>query len=301
MADAAELPWSAEDEYLEEWAAIWGIERADAVAATGTVRLTGTAGTVVDAGTRLRSGTRQEYATDAEAPIGAGGTLDAAVTAVTPGAAANAENGTRLALVSPIAGVEANAAAVGAIAGGENRESHASLRQRYATRLRTPPRGGTSADYRLWALSGHQSVTRAWARPLARGLGTVDVYLMTDDATANGIPANEVVQAVQAYIDARRPVTADVDAIAPVPVPLDVEIRAVVPDTQAVRDAITAEIADLIRRESEPGGTILVSRIREAISTAAGETDHVLVSPVANVVADAANKIAVAGDVTFTS
>ena len=293
------FPWSAEAEYLDEWASIWGIDRAEAVAATGTVRLSGTAATVIAAGTRLRAADRQEYATDAEATVGAAGTVDADVTAVTPGADGNADDAAKLTLVSPVAGVESGAVAAGAIAGGEDRESDASLRQRLVTRLGTTPRGGTAADYVQWATSGHASVTRAWARALARGLGTVNVYLMTDDATDNGIPTGAVVKAVQGYIDNRRPVTADVDVIAPTPVELDVTVRDVTPGTQSVHAAIEAELADLVRRESEPGGTILVSHIREAISVAAGETDHVLVSPLADVTHTAA-QIAVIGEITFT-
>ncbi|RYE88861.1 MAG: baseplate J protein, partial [Oxalobacteraceae bacterium] len=44
------------------------------------------------------------------------------------------------------------------------------------------------------------------------------------------------------------------------------------------------ELRDLLVREAAPGKTLLLSHIREAVSTAAGETDHVLVSPAANVV-----------------
>ena len=72
------------------------------------------------------------------------------------------------------------------------------------------------------------------------------------------------------------------------------------PSTQAVMDAIEAELADLIRRESEPGGTLLVSHIREAISTSQGETDHELTSPVADVTVNA-TQITTLGNVTFTT
>ena len=154
----------------------------------------------------------------------------------------------------------------------------------------------------LVARGAHPDVTRAWvARALARGLGTVDVYVMTDDATANGIPTAAVVAIVQAYIDARRPVTADVDVFAPTAEELDITINNATPSTQAVQDAIEAELGDLIRRESEPGGTILISRIREAISTAQGETDHELTAPVADVAVAASAEISVLGTVTFTT
>ena len=70
--------------------------------------------------------------------------------------------------------------------------------------------------------------------------------------------------------------------------------------TQAVQDAIEAELADLIRREAEPGGTLLVSHIREAISTSAGETDHELTTPLMDVTVQAA-QITTLGTVTFTT
>ena len=110
---------------------------------------------------------------------------------------------------------------------------------------------------------------------------------MTDDATTDGIPNAATVTTVDAYIQARRPVTADVTVAGPVASALNISINNVEPSTQAVMDAIEAELADLIRRESEPGGTLLVSHIREAISTSAGETDHELTSPVADVTVQA--------------
>ena len=94
--------------------------------------------------------------------------------------------------------------------------------------------------------------------------------------------------------------TADVTVAAPAASPIAFTINNVEPSTQAVMDAIEAELADLIRRESEPGGTLLVSHIREAISTAQGETDHELTSPTADVV-ELATEIATLGAVNFTT
>jgi uncharacterized phage protein gp47/JayE len=50
-----------------------------------------------------------------------------------------------------------------------------------------------------------------------------------------------------------------------------------------VQAAVLAELQDLLLREATPGGTLLLSHIRAAISSAAGETDFVLTSPAANV------------------
>jgi len=46
---------------------------------------------------------------------------------------------------------------------------------------------------------------------------------------------------------------------------------------------VTAELADLISRESIPGGTLLLSHQRAAISAAAGETNYTMTAPVADV------------------
>jgi uncharacterized phage protein gp47/JayE len=58
---------------------------------------------------------------------------------------------------------------------------------------------------------------------------------------------------------------------------------ALTPNTQAVKDAVTAELADLHRREAAPGTIFLLSHIKEAISIAAGETNHVLTVPSADI------------------
>jgi uncharacterized phage protein gp47/JayE len=66
-----------------------------------------------------------------------------------------------------------------------------------------------------------------------------------------------------------------------VAVPLNFSIQ-LTPNSASVKAAVEAELRDLLLRESAPGVTLLISHIREAISTAAGETDSVLVSPTTN-------------------
>ena len=80
-------------------------------------------------------------------------------------------------------------------------------------------------------------------------------------------------------------------------VPVDFTLR-VVPDTAAVRAGVLSSLVDLLRRESEPGGTLLLSHIKEAISRVAGETDHVLSAPVADVVLGT-GEFAVMGAITW--
>ena len=51
----------------------------------------------------------------------------------------------------------------------------------------------------------------------------------------------------------------------------------------SVRNAVAAQVRAAIRRDAVPGGTILLSRLHEAISIAEGEEDHVIHSPTVNV------------------
>jgi uncharacterized phage protein gp47/JayE len=130
-----------------------------------------------------------------------------------------------------------------------------------------------------WALAV-PGVTRAWVYPLEMGGGTVSVRFVRDN-DASIIPDAAEVQAVKDYIDARRPVTADLYVVAPTPVTLNFSIH-LTPNSAAVKAAVEAELRDLLLREAAPGVTLLISHIREAVSTAAGETDNVVVSPTAD-------------------
>ncbi len=290
------FPDTADAEHLDRWAAIWGVTRKPPAFAFGTLDFVGQAGAVIPAGSVLAAG-EIEYETDADVTF-VGAIASGAVTALTPGLASNLGAGLTVVFVSPVSGVAASATvAAGGLAGGADAESDAALRARLLDRIRQPPQGGAAHDYAAWAVEV-PDITRAWVYPEELGPGTVTIRVVSDDAPGGLIPAAPKIAEAQAWIDARRPVTAVPTVVAPVAVPLDLSIQ-LSPSTAAVQDAVEAEIADLIRREAVPGGSILLSRLREAISLAAGETDHVLVSPVANV-AHAAGQIAVPGTITWS-
>jgi uncharacterized phage protein gp47/JayE len=221
-----------------------------------------------------------QYTTDAEATI-SGGLAMIAVTAVEGGQAGNAAAASSLSFDTPIAGVSVSATVDAAgLTAGADIEADDDLRARLLARIQTPPHGGAAHDYIAWALEV-AGVTRAWVYPAELGLGTITVRFVRDD-DASPIPDAAEVLAVQAYIDSVRPVTAVVTVAAPIAVPLNFTID-ITPDTAAIRAAIEAELRDLLLREAEPGATILLSHIREAISLATGESDHILTAPAANV------------------
>lgn len=283
--------------YLERWASVWSVRRKAAEFASGNVTFTGTNGSVIPAGTILQRQDGTLFETLASGTIVITSAV-VAVRALEAGAGGNTDAGVVLLLQQPVSGIQVNATvAAGGIASGADPESDDSLRARLLDRIRQPPHGGADFDYRKWALEV-PGVTRAWVAPMEMGAGTVTVRFVRDDDLSI-IPDSPEVAAVQAYIEERRPVTAEVFVVAPIPVELDFTIQ-INPNNATVQAAITAELADLIRREAEPGGTILISHIREAISIAPGEFDHVLVSPTANVT-HGAGEIAVLGTITFST
>ena len=281
--------------WLERWASIWGITRNAATFATGSITFTGANGALIPSGSVLAAYDGVLYATTADATI-ASGTAVASIVAVVAGLRGTRLSGQTFTLQSPVSGVTASATA-GAMTGGVNIETDDSLRSRLLTRIRKPPQGGCSYDYLAWALAV-PGVTRAWVYSLELGPGTVTVRFMMDGSYIDGIPLSGDVATVAAAIAPLRPVTAAVTVVAPVAVPLNFTITGLSPSTAAVQSAVTQELTDLIAREAIPGGTLLLSHIREAISIAAGEVDNVLTSPSANVT-NATGAITTMGTITW--
>lgn len=255
--------------------------------------MTAADGTVIPAGTVLQRIGTGDYRTVTEA-VALGGVASAQVEAEFTGSLGNLPSGVQLQLVSPIAGAQ-GAATVVATSGGADAETDADLLARLQDRVRQPPHGGNRHDYEAWTLAV-PGVTRAWVYRHRQGLGTVGIAFVMD-GRASIIPTPDEVAAVQSYIDERRPVTAEAVVFAPIPDPLNLTIR-VTPDSTAVREAVVAEVRGFVAREAEPGGTLYLSRLREAISSAAGEFRHALVAPLADVVASAGH-IVVPGTITW--
>ena len=292
------LPDTSDLDILIRQASIWGVERKPAAAATGSVTFSVQSGAVIPAGTLLQALDGQQYATRADAVVSLPNAT-APVEAVAPGAAGNRAAGENMTLVSPVVGVQSVAVA-GEMSGGADLESEDDLRGRLLARIQQPPHGGAAHDYVAWALEVH-GVSRAWVYPQEIGPGTVTVRFVRDnDGVGESIiPDASEVAAVQGYINDRRPVTATVFVVAPTPVPMDFHIQGLSPNTSSVRAAVEEELNDLLLREATPGGTVLLSHIRAAISAAAGETDYELLAPSANVINTTGN-MSTMGTITWS-
>lgn len=277
---------TAEREFLLRIAAMYGITLEPAEFATGTVTAQGVDGSLIPVGTILSLDSATKYSVTADAVI-ASGVATLSIQAVLAGAAGNLTGPTVLTFESPIDGVAGTAYVFGSpIEGGVDEEDIEHLRARLLLRLREPPEGGADQDYEAWALEV-PGVTRVWVYPNELGPGTVVVRFVRDGDESILPDAGEIA-AVQAKLDEKRPITAEVTAAAPSALVTAFTIH-VVPDNANTRAAVTAELDDLFKREAEAGdgdgrGSVLLSHIRTAIGSAEGVTDYALTSPAADVV-----------------
>ena len=288
------FPDTAEKSFLERQASIQGIYRREATAATGTLTVTRTAGATIPVGTVFVAADGETRYSTTEEPEVDENTV--AVQCMTIGTGGNREAGETYSLVSPLSGVSTEATG-SEMAGGTEAETDDSLRERLVYRLQNPPRGGTATDYVAWAMEV-PGVTRAWCFPKELGIGTVTVRFATDGLTENGVPTEGMVSIVSDYIAENAPVTAATTVVAPVAKTVDFVIEDLYPDTPSVRAQIEAELKSLFIREAEPGKALLISHVRQAISSAAGEEDYTLVSPTEDIGADV-DELLVVGTVTY--
>ena len=189
------------------------------------------------------------------------------------------------------------------IGAGSDTESTESLRQRVWFRKRMPPHGGAAHDYVAWAREIN-GVTRVFVDPVTftNARTSVGVWFLMDTTYPNGIPQLSDVAVVAAYIESVRPAGALVEVARPIAKSVDFEI-ALAPDTLAVRDAVRAELHDLIEREGRVSTlahpfVLRRSKIIEAISIATGEEHHELVVPDADVTF-AVGEVPIMGAVVF--
>lgn len=295
------FPRTSDTENVDRHASFWLTQsRKQATAATGAVDIVGTNGTVIPEGSVATRPDGKTYSFMADATIGAGGTIEGTIIADDTGADTNIAVGIALTLSTPIVGVTSITVGSDGISGGTDIESDEYLVDRIEDRVQNPPQGGNKTDYERWAKQV-AGVTRAWCYPVQYGLGTVGLTFVMDEKEGTIIPSDAEVQNVQDHIDADdvRPVTADVTVFKPTALTIDLDIS-ISPNTTAVQNAIQAELEDFFKREAEPGTVLYLSRIQEAISAAAGEFDHILNSPAANVEPDF-GELPVLGDITWSA
>jgi uncharacterized phage protein gp47/JayE len=137
-------------------------------------------------------------------------------------------------------------------------ETDAAYLARVLDYIRRPPAGGNKYDYIKWA-GEIDSVAAAYVFPLAQGLGTVDVVILSNDPATGEIPGQPLLDAVKAHIDDVRPVTASaVRVLAPTVLTegVTMAVTGANADKAQIAADITAYMATLI-----PGQTLFIPQL----------------------------------------
>jgi uncharacterized phage protein gp47/JayE len=306
---------TADDENLVLHGEEYGLAKSPAAPAIGFADIIVASASTLDAGSILRRVDGIEYIANAGGSITGAGTMHVQVIASTDGKNTIALPGAPLEIVSGLTGDAAATAQVAAegIKDGTDVEDPESFRARILFRKRNPPHGGTAADYVMWA-SQMSGVTRVYVERLWAGAGTVRVFPLLDDLYVDGIPQPADVDRIATFIETVRPAGAIVSVAAAMPVPVNIVIQGLTPNTTSVQEAVLTELRSTFRRNSRVCGNDAAiggmpylasptsfsrSWIWQAVANASGEQRHSIVTPAADTPLISA-QIATLGNVSFT-
>ncbi len=275
---------TADDEWLDRHGYELGVTRVEARRAIGDVLIVTTGSASFPAGLLFQRGDGALFRGRVSGVCG--GTVALSVEAVDPGPAGNTDPGATLTPLDATPGFPASGTVNPAgLSGGADRETKERFRARVLTRKRKPSQGGARSDYAAWAAEALPTVRGVWVDSFVNDTRSVWVAFTVGDQP-NGIPTPSQVAIVQAYLDdpIRRPVTARVFVVAPLPVIIPVVIARLSPDTPDTRSNAEAELAAVFAARARPSSpsqpfTLEYDWLDEAISGAVGEDSHDLVTP----------------------
>ncbi|AJO77477.1 baseplate J/gp47 family protein [Pseudomonas sp. MRSN 12121] len=276
------FPDTADEAEVIHAAAIRGVLRKDAVAATGPVTLTGAVGIELLEGAAFKHVvTGEPFAAVSSATIGTDDTATVVVKAQTVGSALNGLTGD-LVLTSPPLGMDSAAAFSEPTTGGEDQEKVESLLARLLDIIQRPPAGGADYDYERWAKEV-DGVTDALVLPKRRGAGTVDVVI----TAGAGIPSAEVIATCLEYILGQCSVIADVWVYAPTIRTVDsTALVELAPGYQLEDVQVAAQKAyDALLGALRPREALKRSQIEAMVNNLAGVTDRSVITPASNLAA----------------
>lgn len=289
----------SDDQTIIEMAQFEGVIRKQATYAAGPATLNGTVPAPV--GTMLQHKDGRQYAVTSSASP-SGGSVAVQVQAVEVGAAGNLAAGETLSLVTPVPGLQANGTS-GDISGGADIEPIAQLLERLLFRKRNPPLGGAVHDYVAW-MREVAGVTRAWCYDAWQGGSTVGIAWVYDERV-NILPTSTDQSGMQDYLFRHADPATGVDVGRPggiEPVDIGLTLKSThltitpTPDNAEVRAGVEANLRGY-QNTLAPGHTMLLSKIRTAIGSAAGINNYTL--DLAVDVPAATNELNVIGGITW--
>ena len=278
------FPQTAIGEQLDMHAQLRGLERKGASHAQGTIRFTAdrAAGTgrEIPLGTVCMTGGMIRFVTTEAGTIPAGETwADVPARAAEPGESGNVPAGTILSMAVAPVGVS-RCSNPAPFTGGAGEEGDEALRARVLETFRRMPNGANAAFYQQEALS-FEEVAAASGTPRPGGTGSAGVAV----ATQAGTPDEELLEAVEAHLQARREIAVDVQVRAPTVRTVDVTVR-VAPAANQEKEAVLGRVEAAIRAWSggeRLGKDVLRAELGEAVYHAGGVANYALLAPAADV------------------
>lgn len=295
---------TADAEYLELHGSERGISRIPAAAASGSVQVISVAGTSITQGTVLSRADGIQY--EFSASIVTTGDDLIAIEALNVGSEGNALANTEMTLDVSDTDIASIVVSDNGIVGGREIETDDQLRSRILFSKRNFSLTGT-ANYFAVILQGAVSATRVFFDDPKDGSGQFSIYFMMDDSdNLNGIPTAGDVALAQAAIDGQSGYYVGTTPIvlAPDVQEINVSITVYSAISQAVQDAITLEIQDVIQENgklstaTEPS-VFFKEDIDAAVSRGLGNNGFEVVLPSANIAIEQ-GKIPIAGTITIS-
>lgn len=218
------FPQTAEGEELDKHAQLRGVTRRKAVRSAGTVRFyvdqAREADMEIPAGTVCMTAEGARFITDTDGAVPAGELYgEVPVTAAEAGAAGNVGKGAIVYMALPPTGIAA-CANPEPLSGGQDQEGDPELRERVLATFQRLANGANNAFYYQTAMSFDQ-VAAVTVLPRNRGVGTVDIV----PAAQEGVPDQELLDALQAHFGRIREIACDVKVVPPTVKTVDVSVR----------------------------------------------------------------------------
>lgn len=272
-------------EFLDNHAAIRGMTRKAATAATGDVTVTGTAGTVIPAGTTFSTVSLNEddpaisYSTSEVATIPTSGSVTVDVVCTETGTEGNTMANTVIMLASSITGITGVTNPT-AMTGGTDEETDEALIARIEEYDKNQGDSyiGNVSDYYRWATSVN-GVGNATIIPANNATGLVTIVI-TD---ANGDPASEdLCTSVYDYIMSPddpmsriAPINANLSVIAPSLFTVNVSATIELTDEGTMEDVLAAFVTNMQQylNEAPTDLEIKLTRVASILSNTEGVND----------------------------
>ena len=281
------FPQTAQGMYLDYQGQMRGLKRLPATKAVGTLRfsvdMAPVSDIVIPVGSACMTAEEVRFHTTEEVILKAGTlSVDAPAEALEGGSSGNAASG-MITVMTACPMAVTGCTNPKAFSGGSDEEEDETFRKRILASYQRLPNGANAAWYEQTAMNyGGVAAARAVGR--ARGIGTVDVYV----ATEQGLPEEELLTGLQAELQAKREIAVDVAVKAPSIQDVNVTV-AVAPENGNAFGEVKAAVEQCI--VSFFNGKLLGKPVRLAelgsmIYALDGVANYRITAPTADVVAN---------------